>query len=42
LVGKGAKYTKINVFNVGNNDCFNMLKELEFYPFQARVMGKNL
>jgi N-acetylglutamate synthase-like GNAT family acetyltransferase len=42
LSGKGTKYVNIKVFNINNDDCFNLLKELEFYPFQARVLGKSL
>ena len=38
----GIAYTKLTVFNVIKSECFDLLKEMEFYPFQARILGLTL
>ena len=39
LSKKGVLYSKITVFNVNGTECFDLLKGMEFYPFQARILG---
>lgn len=39
---KGIIYSKITVFNVNNNDCSDLLKRNNFYPYTTIFMGKLL
>ena len=39
LCKKGVVYSKLTVFNVNGTDFFDLLKGMEFYPFQARILG---
>ena len=41
LSEKGIRYSKLTVFNINGNECFDLLKEKGFYPFQARILGLN-
>lgn len=42
LSKKGIVYFKLTIFNVNSTECFDLLKEREFYPTQARILGRSL
>jgi GNAT superfamily N-acetyltransferase len=42
LCDGGVKYARLNLFNVKTEECFDLLREREFYPFGALVMGRYL
>ena len=39
LSKKGITYSKLTVLNINGNRCLDLLKESEFYPFQAKTLG---
>ena len=42
LHDKGIKYTKISAFNLSGNEFFGLLTKMEFYPYQAQILGRYL
>jgi len=42
LSKKGIVWSKTTVFNVNSPDTFNMLNQMEFCPFQARLLGRSV
>jgi GNAT superfamily N-acetyltransferase len=42
LSRNGTVYTRVRLFNIDNDECYNLLNEMEFYPYQARVLGRYL
>lgn len=42
LSKKGIVWSKITIFNVNGTDTFNLLNEMEFHPFQARILGRSV
>ena len=42
LSKKGIAWSKTTIFNVKSPDTFNMLSQMEFCPFQARILGRSV
>ncbi len=42
LCDRGITYTRINLFNTKDQECFNLLKKNHFYPYQGIFMGRCL
>ena len=42
LSKRNVIYSKLTVFNIYGSECFDLLKKMEFYPFQAQILGLTL
>ena len=42
LHDKGIKYIKISAFNLTGNEFFGFLTKMDFYPYQAQILGRCL
>jgi GNAT superfamily N-acetyltransferase len=42
LSKKGVVWSKITIFNIKSPESFNLLNEMEFHPFQARILGRSI
>jgi GNAT superfamily N-acetyltransferase len=40
LSKKGIAWSKTTILNVNSSDTFNLLNQMEFSPFQARILGR--
>ena len=42
LSKKGIAWSKITIFNVTSPNTFNLLNQMEFNPFQTRILGRSV